>query len=124
MSAGESLYPAWPFRIDRWRVRGARSITAQAACAWWTVAGSPSGDQRDLLGERTGSPWRDLPERYGDLAAAVRTDEIHRPRCSSCRHQLMVPAPLLLFSAEPAPLLLFSPSDEAAEDASEHAARL
>ena len=88
------------------------------------MAGSPSGDQRDLLGERTGSPWRDLPERYGDLAAAVRTDEIHRPRCSSCRHQLMVPAPLLLFSAEPAPLLLFSPSDEAAEDASEHAARL
>jgi len=37
----------------RWRARGG------------PVAGSPSGDQRDLVEAVDGAPWRDQPERYG-----------------------------------------------------------
>ena len=37
---------------------------AVRSAAWWPVGRSPDGDQRDLLPDPGGCPWRDLPDGF------------------------------------------------------------
>lgn len=42
------------------------AVARSHAVSGWTVGRSPDGDQRGVLRTRSGSPWRDLPEAYGN----------------------------------------------------------
>ena len=51
-------------RADRLRVVDHPAFVAEQA-AREAAGGRPQGPERNLLAARTGSPWDDIPERYG-----------------------------------------------------------
>ena len=55
---------AAPLRADRLRVGDHPAVAAQQATRY-AAGGRPQGAERHLRRLRTGSPWADIPERYG-----------------------------------------------------------